>query len=227
MKNLKIHIIVMFCISMLMSCGTTQIFYLKNDVVQSALMSNKKPFHAKVLNVPSINMGAWRLDDLSVSPDGKYLALASILLKNSIFDSKTKLEVYDLKTNQLKYTYYSSDLKQKLRVNSSINYGDSLKFLQPYKLGFIDNKTLIVQIQPYVNSGVIPKDSQLQINLGTDTAVTAKLVDRGDVSVITALPSKSRNSFEIRRGVMYVDNVVLNRMPTGLSEQTHDEVLLK
>tara|TARA_R110000850_G_scaffold18580_2_gene56804 strand:+ start:20620 stop:21252 length:633 start_codon:yes stop_codon:yes gene_type:complete len=210
-----------------MSCGTTQIFYLKNDVVQSALMSNKKPFHAKVLNVPSINMGAWRLDDLSVSPDGKYLALASILLKNSIFDSKTKLEVYDLKTNQLKYTYYSSDLKQKLRVNSSINYGDSLKFLQPYKLGFIDNKTLIVQIQPYVNSGVIPKDSQLQINLGTDTAVTAKLVDRGDVSVITALPSKSRNSFEIRRGVMYVDNVVLNRMPTGLSEQTHDEVLLK
>ncbi|WP_339890246.1 hypothetical protein [uncultured Flavobacterium sp.] len=190
-------------------------------------MSNKKPFHAKVLNVPSINMGAWRLDDLSVSPDGKYLALASILLKNSIFDSKTKLEVYDLKTNQLKYTYYSSDLKQKLRVNSSINYGDSLKFLQPYKLGFIDNKTLIVQIQPYVNSGVIPKDSQLQINLGTDTAVTAKLVDRGDVSVITALPSKSRNSFEIRRGVMYVDNVVLNRMPTGLSEQTHDEVLLK
>jgi hypothetical protein len=210
-----------------MSCGTTQIFYLKNDVVQSALMSNKKPFHAKVLNVPSINMGAWRLDDLSVSPDGKYLALASILLKNPIADTKTKLEVYDLKTNQLKYTYTSSDLKQKLTINPSISYGNYLLFLQPYKLGFIDNKTLIIQIQRFYSSDSTPEDLQLQINLETDKALSAKIVTRGDVSVITALPSKSRNSFEIRGGVMYVDNVVLNRMPTGLSEQTHDEVLLK
>ena len=225
MKNFKNQILVMLCLGMLMSCGTTQIYYQKNKEVRSALMSNKQPFKVQLLNGPVINMGQWRLDAISVSPDNRYLALASILFTTSAYGAKSKLEIYDTQSRQIKYTYTTADLKQKFRINSSTNYGDLFYMLHAYKLGFKDNKTLMIQVQPYGRSDELPLDAQLVINLDTNTSVSSKLVPRGDYSEITSLPSRSRNVFNIENGKMYVDGKLLINMPIDLTK-LHTEVLL-
>ncbi|TDU40340.1 hypothetical protein BXY82_2387 [Gelidibacter sediminis] len=223
MKNSAIQFSVALCLCFLLSCGTTRIYYLKNKTVNSALMSNRQPFRANVLNEPAIQMGNWRLDALSVSPDGRYLALGSSQIKSPLNDSKSKLEIYDVNLKQMKYTFYTNDLKQKFRINNDTDYGSIFYMLHPYKLGFRDGKTLVIQVQPYADAESIPMDALLEIDVVSGAALSAKLVDRGDFTVINSLPSKTNNTFEIRDGKMFVDGNQLTDMPTGLSSP-HDEV---
>lgn len=207
-----------------MSCGTTHIFYQKNKTVNSALMSSKEPYHVKLVNSPGINMGNWRLDALSVSPNGCYLALGSSQFISPMKNSKSKLEIYDLNAKQMKYTFYTSVLKQKFKINNLTDYGTNIYVLHPHKLGFKNDNILVIQVQPYACEDSIPLDALLEIDLTTGTALSADLVDRGDFTVINSLPSKARNTFDIREGKMYVDGKILTGMPTGLTNSVHDEV---
>ncbi len=220
MKNIKNLITAFICLFILYSCDSTRVFYQKNDKVYSALMGNDEPYKATILNAATINMGNWRLDDISVSPDGKYLALASSNWKSPITSSEAKLEIYDLHSNNLKYTYDTADLKNLITPDVS----DLFYLLHPHKLDFQDKKTLVVQIQPYSSSDGLPQDVVLKIDLNSNKALESKFVDRGDFSSFGIYPAKTDYNFEIINGVMHVNGSPLNGIPTGLEKNNYDAV---
>lgn len=211
----------------LTSCGSTFIYFKKDDSVKSAVSDKGNPPDRVQLTNINIDLGNWRLDALSASPKADYLALGMAQINNPTSNSNGKLEIYSNFGRTLKYTFNDSDLKNMIESKANLTYPSAVYAFHPFNLGYENNKILIAHIQPWTTSDLTPQDVGLKIDLETGEAVSVEFFPRTSRPALPEHESKNKFNFEVINGEMFVNGKKLNGMPAGIDPDLHDEVTTK
>ena len=226
MKLLKISL-TLILFFFLTSCGSTYIYYKKDNSVKSALSNKGNPPDRVQLTNIDINIGDWRLDALSASPEADYLALGMADINSPTSNSNGKLQVYSNFGQNLKYTFDDDDLKSMIEAESNITYPAQVYAFHPYNLGYENNDVLIAHIQPWTSSDLTPQDVGLKIDLKTGKAISVDFFPRTSRPAMPQHDSKNKYNFEVINGEMFVNGNKLAGMPSGIDPDLHDEVTTK
>lgn len=223
LRYTKFFFVLIFFLS---SCGSTYIYYKKDAKVKSAFANKGNPPQTVQQTNVDISIGNWRLDALSVSPDGTHLALGMAQLNSPTRNSNGKLEVYSDFGRNLKYTFKDADLKRMIESKADLEYPDAVYAFHPFNVGYENKNILIAHIQPWSSSDAIPQDVALKIDLKTGKAVGVQFFPRTGRPPMPQHASKDKYNFEVINGEMFVNGQKLNGMPSGLDPKLHDEVTL-
>lgn len=210
----------------MISCGTTQVYYTHNNSVKSALAHKGNPPSSVTHLNTDIDLGNWDLSALSASPDSEYLALGMVKLTSPREDSESKYEIYSSSGGTLEYTYDDEDIKEMIEDNSDGEYPPGVYLFYPIAFGYENDSILIMHIQPHYLGESLPQDVRLKINLRTNEVVgNAEFFSRTNRPPFPTHASKTKYNFEVINGKMYVNGTRLQGMPSGIGE-LHDEVTL-
>ncbi|HKJ48629.1 MAG TPA: hypothetical protein VJ973_06040 [Christiangramia sp.] len=220
------NVLVLIFVFVLSSCGSTYIYYKKDSQVKSALAKKGNPPDRVQSTNVNINIGNWRLDALSASPDAVHLGLGMAEFNDPTSNSNGKLEIYSDFGRKLKYSFDDADLKRMIEKKSSLEYPDAVYAFHPFNIGYENDNILIAHIQPWTTSDATPQDVGLKIDLRTGKAISVEFFQRTGRPPMPEHSSKNKYNFEVVNGELLVNGQKLNGMPTGLDEKLHDEVTL-
>ncbi|MCH4822271.1 hypothetical protein ML462_03715 [Gramella lutea] len=223
LQSVKIFVILILSV-IFTSCGSTFIYFKKDNRVKSAISDKGNPPESVQLTNINIDLGNWRLDALSASPKADYLALGMAEINSPTSNSNGKLEIYSNFGRTLKYTFKDSDLKSMIESQADLTYPSAVYAFHPFNLGYENNKILIAHIQPWTTSDLTPQDVGLKINLETGKAVSVEFFPRTARPALPEHGSKNKFDFEVINGEMFVNGKKLNGMPSGIDPDLHDEV---
>lgn len=209
--------------SILTGCDTPVALYYKvNDEVNTALTDDKNPPQRAVTTNVVIDLGNWRLEALSASPNNDFLAL-------SMFDSaasKGKLEIYNRFGQGLNRIFQNQDLKSMIESSTGTTYPSSVDAMVPYGLGYQTDSILIVHVQPQ-SSGARPLDVEMKIDLVTQQVVGMPIFfNSSQRPSFPVHPSKTLYTFEVINGEMFVNGIKMAGLPNNIdpNPSLHDEV---
>lgn len=210
--------------SILAGCDTSIALYYKvNDKVNTALTDDNSPPQRAVPTNVVIDLGNWRLEALSASPNNDFLALG--MFHNNVKEGK--LEIYNRFGQSLNRIFDNDDLISMILSNTSGTQYPSDVAMNPYELGYQNDSILIVHIQPISSIESITKDVEMKIDLKTQQVVGTPIffirTQRPSFPVHT---SKTQYSFKVMNGKMFVDGKKILGLPNNIdsNSSTHDEV---
>lgn len=125
------------------------IAYRQSGTVYTSTIDSVPP--GKAVNEKSVHTyGGWEPHGMSLSPDGKYLAVAQRKVRNNPRPAdpyyNTEIRIYHVLQNKLLKTYTEVDLLKKIDNNSKAFDKGFAFFL--IGIDWLDNKTLYVNGQP-------------------------------------------------------------------------------
>ncbi len=210
--------------SILAGCDTSIALYYKvNDKVNTALTDDNSPPQRAVPTNVVIDLGNWRLEALSASPNNDFLTLG--MFHNNVKEGK--LEIYNRFGQSLNRIFDNDDLKSMILSNTSGTQYPSDVAMNPFELGYQNDSILIVHIQPISSIDTITKDVEMKIDLKTQQVVGTPIffirTQRPSFPVHT---SKTQYSFKVMNGKMFVDGKKILGLPNNIdsNSSTHDEV---
>ncbi len=211
--------------SILAGCDTSIALYYKvNDKVNTALTDDNSPPQRAVPTNVVIDLGNWRLEALSASPNNDFLALGMI---DDSMPKKGKLEIYNRFGQSLNRIFDNDDLISMILSNTSGTQYPSDVAMNPFELGYQNDSILIVHIQPISSIDTTLKDVEMKIDLKTQLVVGTPIffirTQRPSFPVHT---SKTQYSFKVMNGEMFVDGKKILGLPNNIDSNslTHDEV---
>ena len=225
-------------IACLSGCGSSYLYYTtinSNDqpeTVGSALLENRiPPSNANQSNVSIDVQGTedWRLDALAASPTSGFLSLGFIDINNPVSDSNGKLEIYRNFGGALVFSYDDDDLKNMIiqASDDDVTYPDSVYAFHPYRLGYQDDNTLMVHIQPQSTGGSPLSNVELKISLNNGAVDgSAVFFNRGAQRPMPVHPENNRYNFSVVNGVMQLDGQVVDGIPGNLAKTLHDQTVV-
>ena len=212
--------------SILAGCGTSIALYYKvNDKVNTALTDvNSPPERAVTTNV-IIDLGNWRLEALSASPNNDFLALG--MFNDSGSQDEGKLEIYNRFGQSLNRIFNNQDLIDMIESSTTATYPSSGVAMNPFELGYQDDSILIVHIQPIFSNDSTLLDVEMKIDLKTELVVgTPIFFKRTQRPSFPVHPSKTQYDFTVMNGEMFVDGDKIDGLPNNIDPDPslHDEV---
>jgi len=210
---------------MLAGCGTSIALYYKvNDKVNTALTDvNSPPQRAVPTNV-IIDLGNWRLETLSASPNNDFLALG--MFDNASTPKEGKLEIYNRFGQSLNRIFDNQDLISMIESSTNASYPINVA-MNPFELGYQNDSILIVHIQPISSIDSTPLDVEMKIDLKTQQVVgTPIFFKRTQRPSFPVHPSKTQYNFTVMNGEMFVDGNRMVGLPGNIDPDPtlHDEV---
>ena len=220
---LKTSIITMF-LFVISGCGSQILFYKINNEVNSALSDTKNPPKKATPTNLNIQLGNWRLDAISASPNGgQYLALGFLSLPSHSLEGK--LEIYKNFGKLISKTFDNNQLRKLIENSSEHKYGNTPFTFHPYALGYESDNILIIHLEVTDLVSAQVEEVDLFIDLLTNK------VDRTSVFFDSTAPrpfpvhaSKTKYNFEVINGEMFVNGNKLAGLPKGIDKKLHDEV---
>ena len=210
--------------SILAGCDTSIALYYKvNDKVNTALTDDNSPPQRAVPTNVVIDLGNWRLEALSASPNNDFLALG--MSHNNV--EKGKLEIYNRFGQSLNRIFDNDDLISMILSNTSGTQYPSDVAMNPFELGYQNDSILIVHIQPISSIDTITKDVEMKIDLKTQLVVgTPIFFIRTQRPSFPVHPSKTQYNFTVMNGEMFVDGNKMVGLPNNIDPDPshHDEV---
>lgn len=212
--------------SILAGCGTSIALYYKvNDKVNTALTDTNSPPERAVPTNVIIDLGNWRLEALSASPNNDFLALG--MFDNAGTPKKGKLEIYNRFGQSLNQIFNNDELKSMIESSTTATYPSSGVAMNPYELGYQNDSILIVHIQPIFSSDSTLLDVEMKIDLRTQKVVGAPIFfDRTQRPSFPVHPSKTQYNFTVVNGEMLVEGNTMVGLPNNIDPDPshHDEV---
>ncbi len=212
--------------SILAGCDTSIALYYKvNDKVNTALTDDNSPPQRAVPTNVVIDLGNWRLEALSASPNNDFLALG--MFDNAGTPKKGKLEIYNRFGQSLNRIFDNDDLKSMILSNTSGTQYPSDVAMNPFELGYQNDSILIVHIQPIFSSDSTLLDVEMKIDLKTELVVgTPIFFNRTQRPSFPVHPSKTQYNFTVMNGEMLVDGDKIVGLPNNIDPDPshHDEV---
>jgi hypothetical protein len=212
--------------SILAGCGTSIALYYKvNDKVNTALTDENSPPERAVTTNVIIDLGNWRLEALSASPNNDFLALG--MFNDSGSQDEGKLEIYNRFGQSLNRIFTNQNLIDMIESSTTATYPSSGVAMNPFALGYQDDSILIVHIQPIFSNDSTLLDVEMKIDLKTElvfgTPIFFKRTQRPSFPVH---PSKTQYDFTVMNGEMFVDGDKIDGLPNNIDPDPslHDEV---
>ncbi len=210
--------------SILAGCDTSIALYYKvNDKVNTALTDDNSPPQRAVPTNVVIDLGNWRLEALSASPNNDFLALG--MFHNNVKEGK--LEIYNRFGQSLNRIFDNDNLISMILSNTSGTQYPSDVAMNPFELGYQNDSILIVHIQPISSIDTTLKDVEMKIDLKTQLVVgTPIFFIRTQRPSFPVHRSKTKYNFTVMNGEMFVDGKKILGLPNNIDSNslTHDEV---
>lgn len=219
-SNMKYIFIVLFSLLLYSCCDEDEepdavsnpsiVMHNSNGIISFSYLDQVPPREVSHSNVLFTFAAPWAYRALSISPGGRYGAIAMFSQAGTARAWEGKIMVYNTSDGSLFKEY------NKTAFISLMNFPVADASMLVERLGWMNNDQLLVHLQPqtpWIES--IPQNASLIINVISDTRVDLKYSNRSDPFTIQAPEHSSRNRYssEIRQSKLYINGTMVSNLP--------------